>query len=48
MSISHKSEAREFQRLICFKNYIVLKGCSRFIFWLDAAKITDYIKKLLK
>ncbi len=36
------------ERLICLKYYIVLKWESSFTFVLNAAKITDYIKKLLK
>ncbi len=40
--------ARELEGLVCFKDYIVLKWESRFIFRLNAAEIPDYIKKLFK
>ncbi len=48
MSISPRSGVRGLERLVCFKDYILLKWESRFIFWLNAAEITDYIKKLFK
>ncbi len=48
MSISHSGGARELERLVCFKDYVELRWESRFIFRLNAAEITDYIKKLFK
>ncbi len=48
MSISFRSGASGLKRLVCFKDYIVLRWESRFIFRLNTAKITDYIKKLFK
>ncbi len=45
MSISPRSGARGLERLVCFKDYIVPRRESRFIFRLNAAEITDYIKK---
>ncbi len=36
------------EKLVCFKDYIVLKWESRFIYRLNTAEITDYIKKLFK
>ncbi len=48
MSTSCRSGATELERLIYFKNYIVLKWESRFTFGLNAAIITHYIKKCFK
>ncbi len=47
MSISPQG-ARVLERLVCFKDYIVLRWESRFIFRLNAVEIADYIKKLFK
>ncbi len=46
MSISPRSAAGGPERLVCFKDYIVLKWKSRFISRLNAAEITYYLKKL--
>ncbi len=49
MSISPVSGTVELQRLQCLKYYYnVLKWESKFSLGLNAAKITDYIKKWLK
>ncbi len=48
MSISSRSRATGIGRLMCFKYYIALKWKDRFIFLLNAAEITDLIKKLFK
>ncbi len=48
MSFYTKSGARRLKRLICFKYYTVLKWESRFNYKIDAAKITDYIRKQYK
>ncbi len=48
MSMSPRSGARGLERLVCFKDHIVLRWESRFIFRLNATEITDYIKKLFK
>ncbi len=48
MPIFHRSGAKGLQRLICFKYFIVLKWESRCTLGVDAAEITDYIKKLLR
>ncbi len=47
MSISLRGSAMGLERLIRLK-YIVTKKEIRFTFWLNAAKITNYIKKLFK
>ncbi len=47
-SISPRSVARGLQRLPFLRYYNVLKWGSRFTLGLNAAKITDYIKKLFK
>ncbi len=46
MSIYSRSGARGLEKLACFKDYTVLKWDSRFLSGMNAAKITDYIKKL--
>ncbi len=43
-----RSEARGLERLVRFKYYIVLKWENTFISRLNAAEITDYLKKLFK
>ncbi len=48
MSIFLRSGARRLERLVCFQDYIVLRWESRYIFRMNAAEITDYIKKLFK
>ncbi len=48
MFISIRSGAWGLERLTCFKYHIVLKWESRFTLRLNAAKITDCIKKLFK
>ncbi len=48
MSISPSCGARELEKLICIRYYIVLKWESRFTFGLNAAQTTDYIKKMFK
>ncbi len=48
MSISSRSGARGLERLARFKDYIVLRWESRFIFRRNAAEITDYIKTFFK
>ncbi len=48
MPIFPGSEANGFQRLPSLKYYDALKWESIFTLELDAAKITDYIKKRIK
>ncbi len=48
MSIYPRSGARGLEKLACFKDYIVLKWARRFLSRLNAAEITDYIKKFFK
>ncbi len=48
MSISPRSGARVLQRLPCLKYYNVPKWKNRFNWGLNAAKITDDIKKMLQ
>ncbi len=48
MCIFSRSEASGLQRLLFSKSYNVLKRESRFTLGLNAAKITDYIKKCFK
>ncbi len=47
-STSSNGGARDLQRWICFKYFIVLKWESKCTFGLNATEITDYIKKLFK
>ncbi len=47
MSTSPRNGARGLKRLV-FKEYIVLRWESRFIFRLNTAEITDYIKKIVQ